>query len=131
MGLLKDHLETAAALEQAVNDYRESEDWPILIDAGFYAVYHTMEAIHAVACTDTNTFADGFDLFERVLVPQGFSPEFVRQFNYLFYFRRGAIYGPHFPSDAQLAEYRRVATAALAEAKAVYNKVNERQAALV
>lgn len=131
MGLLKDHLATSAALEQAVVDYGAAEDWPIVIDAGFYAVYHMMEAIHAVACTDTSTFADGFDLLERVLVPQGFSPQFVRNFNYLFYFRRGAIYGPHFPSQAQMAEYRRTASHALAEAKAVYKKASGAEAALV
>lgn len=130
MGLLKDHLETAAQLEKAVAEYRDADDWPIQIDAGFYAVYHTMEAIHAIGCRDTNTFADGFDLLERIMVPEGFSTEFVHRFNYLFYFRRGAIYNAHVPSETQLAEYRRVAAEALAEAKAVYKKANGRQAAL-
>ena len=121
MGLLKDHLEMSAALEKAVDQYREHEDWPIVVDAGFYTVYHMMEAIHALECRDTSTFTDGFDLLDRILIPQGITEEFARQFDFLFFFRRGTIYGPHFPSEAQLNQYVATAKDALKKARAFYD----------
>ncbi|MGH7659423.1 MAG: hypothetical protein ACRENA_00715, partial [Vulcanimicrobiaceae bacterium] len=88
---------------------------------GFYAVYHMMEAAHALDCRDTSTFADGFDLLERIFVPQGLSRDFVHEFDYLFFFRRGAIYGPHFPTEAQLRQYVATSKSALEKARAFYN----------
>lgn len=124
MGLLKDHLKMSAALEKAVDDYNDPEHWPIVVDAGFYTVYHMMEAAHALDCRDTSTFADGFDLLERILVPQGLPRNFVRQFDYLFFFRRGAIYGPHVPTEAQMRQYVAVAKDALKTARAFYENAS-------
>lgn len=124
MGLLNDHLKMSAELEKATDTYNDLQHWPIVVDAGFYAVYHMMEATHALDCRDTSTFADGFDLLERILLPQGLSRNFVQDFDYLFFFRRGAIYGPHFPTEAQLREYVTVAKSALKEARAFYDRRN-------
>ena len=121
MGLLKDHLKMSADLEKAVEQYNDMEHWPVAIDAGFYTVYHMLEAVHALECRDTSTFADGFDLLDRILVPQGIAPEFREQFDFLFFFRRGTIYGPHFPSEAQLGQYVAVAKSALANARKLYD----------
>ena len=122
MGLLNDHLKMSAALEKAVDEYNDLEHWPIVIDAGFYTVYHMMEAAHALDCRDTSTFADGFDLLERIFVPQGLGRDFVEQFDYLFFFRRGTIYGPHVPTDAQLRNYVNVSKDALKKARAFYER---------
>lgn len=131
MGVLKDHLQTSAELVKAVDQYRDKDDWPIAVDAGFYAVYHMLEAIHALDYRDTSTFADGFDLIERILVPLGLSNEFEQSFNFLFYFRRGTIYGPHVPSEMQLRKYLRVANDALTEARALYERREAEQGAVV
>lgn len=114
----------SADLEKATDKYNDLEHWPIAIDAGFYAVYHMLEAAHALDCRDTSTFADGFDLIDRIFVPQGLPRAFVEQFDFLFFFRRGAIYGPHVPTAVQLREYVVVAKSALQEARAFYNRRN-------
>jgi len=122
MGLLKDHLEMSSTLEKALETYRAPDEWPIIMDAGFYTVYHMVEAIHALDCTDTSTFADGFDLLDRILVPQGIGRDFVSKFEFLFYFRRGAIYGAHFPSEKQVRTFIETSKAALRSARAFYEK---------
>jgi len=84
---------------------REDGQWPVVVDAGFYAVFHALEALNALECRDAYTFADAVDILERLLAPRYLGEAFVREYEYLFYFRRGALYGAHIPSAEQLAGY--------------------------
>ncbi len=79
--------------------------WPVTIDAGFYAVFHMIEALNALECRDAYTFADALDILERILAPRYLGQEFLGNYEYLFYFRRGALYGAHFPSPVAVARY--------------------------
>lgn len=105
MADLSTHKEFARQLNVAMRRAIADGHWPIVVDAGFYAVYHTMEALNAVGCRDSYNFADAIDILERVLVPRVVSQSFMQDYEYLFYFRRGALYGPHFLSQVQLDEY--------------------------
>jgi len=105
MADLNTHKEFARQLYVAMRRAVADEHWPIVVDAGFYAVYHTMEALNAVGCRDSYNFADAVDILERVLVPRVLSQAFLKDYEYLFYFRRGVLYGPHFPTQVQLDEY--------------------------
>lgn len=122
MGDLNTHRVLARQLLGAMRRARADGQWPITVDAGFYAVFHTMEALNAVDCRDSYTFADAVDILERVLAPQYLGTAFVRDYEYLFYFRRGAIYGPHVPSRGQLDNYVRTCERAYAHALSVLNQ---------
>jgi hypothetical protein len=84
--------------------YRDGE-WPLVVDAGYYAVFHGMEAMNALECRDSYTFADAADILENVLIESGLGKRFLADYRYLFYFRRGALYGPHIPTAEQLSEF--------------------------
>jgi hypothetical protein len=105
MAILEDHLVLARALHEDMKRADVKGDWPIVIDAGFYAVFHGMEAINALECRDTYSFADAADILETILVERGLGQQFASDYRYLFYFRRGALYGAHFPSEQQMKEY--------------------------
>ena len=105
MALLKDHMDLANVLHTDMNEAIKKDEWPIVVDAGFYAVFQGMEAANALECRDTYSFADAADVLETILVERGFGEEFASDYRFLIYFRRGTIYGAHTPSQAQLAEY--------------------------
>ncbi len=107
MAILKDHLALAETLHADMTGAHRRGEWPIVVDAGFYTVFHGMEAVNATECRDTYSFADAADVLETILVKNGFSEEFASDYRYLFYFRRGAIYGAHVPSDGQVGDYVR------------------------
>lgn len=107
MALLSDHIGLANDLHADMKSAYEKGEWPIVVDAGFYTVFHGMEAANAVECRDTYSFADAADVLETILVERGFGEEFASDYRYLFYFRRGALYGAHEPSPEQMAEYVR------------------------
>jgi hypothetical protein len=64
-----------------------------------------MEAMNALECRDSYTFADAADILENVLIERGLGKQFLDDYRYLFYFRRGALYGPHIPTAGQLSEF--------------------------
>lgn len=105
MAILEDHLVLARALYEDMKRANVKGDWPIAIDAGFYAVFHGMEAINALECRDTYSFADAADILETILVERGLGQQFASDYRYLFYFRRGGLYGAHFPSEQQMKDY--------------------------
>ena len=105
MAILADHLALARALHEDMKRANVKGDWPIAVDAGFYAVFHGMEAVNALECRDTYSFADAADILETILVERGLGQQFASDYRYLFYFRRGALYGAHFPSEQQIKEY--------------------------
>lgn len=105
MAILQDHLSLAQTLHEDMKKANAKGNWPIVVDAGFYTVFHGMEAINALECRDTYSFADAADILETILVERGLGEKFASDYRYLFYFRRGALYGAHFPSEAQLKEY--------------------------
>ena len=99
------HLELADTLHRDMQDALRSNEWPIAVDAGYYAVFHAMEAMNALECRDSYTFADAADILENVLTKRGLGNQFLDDYRYLFYFRRGALYGAHIPSPRQLSEF--------------------------
>jgi uncharacterized protein (UPF0332 family) len=99
------HLELAETLHRDMQDALRSNEWPIAVDAGYYAVFHAMEAMNALECRDSYTFADAADILENVLTRRGLVGQFLDDYRYLFYFRRGALYGAHIPSPDQLSEF--------------------------
>ena len=105
MAILADHLALERALHEDMKRANVKGDWPIAVDAGFYAVFHGMEAVNALECRDTYSFADAADILETILVERGLGQQFASDYRYLFYFRRGALYGAHFPSEQQIKEY--------------------------
>lgn len=108
------HLALSRALHEDMTQAKNDGEWPIVIDAGYYAVFHGMEALNALECRDSYTFADAADILENVLARRGLGDNFVDDYRYLFYFRRGALYGCHVPSGAQLAEFVRRADRSVA-----------------
>lgn len=114
MADLETHRDLAQQLFTEMRRAREDGQWPVVVDAGFYAVFHGMEALNAVECRDSYTFADAVDILERMLAPRYLGEAFVKDYEYLFYFRRGALYGAHFPSAEQLACYVAVSERAYA-----------------
>jgi uncharacterized protein (UPF0332 family) len=122
MALLNDHIELANALHSDMKSAHEKGEWPIAVDAGFYTVFHGMEAVNAVECRDTYSFADAADVLETILVERGFGEEFASDYRYLFYFRRGALYGAHVPSKEQMAEYVRRAEKSFSAVQSYLNK---------
>lgn len=107
MALLNDHIDLAKTLHADMISAHERGEWPIVVDAGFYSVFHGMEAVNALDCRDTYSFADAADILETILIERGFGEAFASDYRYLFYFRRGALYGAHVPSKEQMAEYVR------------------------
>jgi hypothetical protein len=101
------HRQLAETLHKDMQDALRSNEWPIAVDAGYYAVFHGMEAMNALECRDSYTFADAADILENVLIKRGLGAQFVDDYRYLFYFRRGALYGVHIPSADQLFEFAR------------------------
>jgi hypothetical protein len=106
------HRELAQTLHRDMQDALRSNEWPIAVDAGYYAVFHAMEAVfhameamNALERRDSYTFADAADILETVLTKRGLAGQFLDDYRYLFYFRRGAIYGAHIPSPHQLSEF--------------------------
>lgn len=120
MADLDTHRELARRLlGEAHRAAAEPRQWPVAVDAGFYAVFHAMEALNAIECRDAYTFADALDILERVLAPKYLGDSFVADYEYLFYFRRGALYGPHFPSRSQVEKYLQVCDGAFLQVDAV------------
>lgn len=99
------HRELAETLHRDMQDALRSNEWPIAVDAGYYAVFHAMEAMNALECRDSYTFADAADILENMLTRRGLAGQFLDDYRYLFYFRRGALYGAHIPSPDQLSEF--------------------------
>jgi uncharacterized protein (UPF0332 family) len=99
------HIDLANTLYADMENAHRSGEWPIVVDAGYYAVFHGMEAMNALECRDSYTFADAADILENVLAKRGLDEAFIDDYRYLFYFRRGALYGGHFPTSEQLSEF--------------------------
>src|SRR5687767_2699301 len=95
MAVFKSHADLADTLYADMQEGYRSGEWPIVVDAGYYAVFHGMEAMNALECRDSYTFADAADILENVLTERGLGKQFIDDYRYLFYFRRGALYGAH------------------------------------
>lgn len=119
MAVLADHLALAKTLYADFDAALASDEWAVAVDAGFYAVFHGMEAMNAMECRDTYSFADAADILETILVDKGLGSEFAADYRYLFYFRRGALYGAHMPTKTQMAEYARRSKACFARLQAL------------
>lgn len=103
------HSALAKELLAQMRRSQSSTEWAIAVDAGFYAVFHSLEALNATECRDSYSFADAADILENVLVGRVLDKSVLKDYRHLFYFRRGALYGCHVPNDAQLAEYCKTA----------------------
>jgi hypothetical protein len=106
MAELKVHKELAAQLLAAAKKSDPAKEWPITVDAAFYAVFHLMEALNAADCRDSYTFGDADDLLTHFLTDE-LGAAFAKRYRYGFYFRRGTIYGAHFPTPAQVTRFLR------------------------
>ncbi len=104
------HRELANQLYEAARSAHAAKQWPITIDAAFYSVFHLMEALNAVDCRDSYNFADADDILTNFLTDQ-LGERFARNYRYLFYFRRGVLYGPHFPTEPQVTEFMQMCEA--------------------
>ena len=51
------------------------------------------------------SFADALDIIETVIAERAVAAHLVSDYRYLLYFRRGALYGAHFPTAEQLTDY--------------------------
>src|SRR5262245_53480787 len=105
MAVFARHVELAETLYADMERAHGSGEWPIAVDAGYYAVFHGMEAMNALECRDSYTFADAADILENVLAERGLGKQFIEDYRYLFYFRRGALYAAHIPTAEQLGEF--------------------------
>ena len=105
MANYSDHMALSKTLFVEMESACKAGEWAIAVDAGFYTVFHGMEALNALECRDTYSFADAADIIETILVERGLGSQFVSDYRYLFYFRRGALYGAHTPDEKQMAEY--------------------------
>jgi hypothetical protein len=97
-----------ALAEELLGQMRKSQaesEWPIAVDTGFYAVFHALEALNAIECRDSYSFADAADILDNVLTGRVLKPSVRQGYQYLFYFRRGALYGCHTPTQAQIGDY--------------------------
>jgi uncharacterized protein (UPF0332 family) len=106
MAELKVHKELAAKLLAAAKKSDPEKEWPITVDAAFYAVFHSMEALNAADCRDSYTFGDADDMLTYFLTDE-LGAAFAKRYRYGFYFRRGVIYGPHFPTVGQVKKFLR------------------------
>ena len=107
MATVVEHLALAEQLLRDMRSADQADQWPVVVDAGYYAVFHAIEATNALECRDSFSFADFADILENVLTPRVLDPSLRDAYQYLFYFRRGTIYGCHTPTAEQLAEYAR------------------------
>lgn len=105
MALLEEHFELATTLHGDMRQAHQVGEWPIVVDAGFYAVFHALEAMSALECRDSYSFADALDIIETVIAERAVAAHLVSDYRYLLYFRRGALYGAHFPTAEQLTDY--------------------------
>lgn len=105
MAVFSEHLALSKTLYGEMNKAVQEGEWAVAVDAGFYTVFHGMESLNALECRDTYSFADAADIIETILVERGLGQQFVSDYRYLFYFRRGALYGAHVPDEKQMAEY--------------------------
>jgi hypothetical protein len=105
MARYEPHINLANTLYSDMERAHCSGEWPITVDAGYYAVFHGMEAMNALECRDSYSFADAADILENVLTERGLGKQFLDDYRYLFYFRRGTLYGAHVPTTDQLAEF--------------------------
>ena len=108
MAHYKAHLQLAGTLLEDMRSSIAAQEWPIAVDAGYYAVFHAMEALNATECRNSHSFADAGEILDSVLSRRFLGETFVDQYNFLFYFRRGTLYGAHTPAAEQLARYREV-----------------------
>lgn len=127
MAIYEDHLALARQLHEDMMQAAIKGEWPITIDAGFYAVFHGMEAVNALECRDTYSFADAADILETLLEPT-LGRQFVADYRYMFFFRRGALYGAHIPSGTQLTEFVDRANRGFATIQTYLRKVEHRAA---
>lgn len=101
-----------ALAEELLDRMRKAQaetEWPIAVDTGFYAVFHALEALNAVECQDSYSFADAADILDNVLTGRVLKPLVRQAYQHLFYFRRGTLYGCHTPTQAQITEYCKTA----------------------
>src|SRR5438128_1981781 len=105
MAVFESHADLSQTLHKDMERAHRDGEWPIVVDAGYYAVFHGMEAVNALECRDSYTFADAADILENVLVDRGLGKQFLEDYRYLFYFRRGALYGAHIPTAEQLSQF--------------------------
>jgi len=127
MANYEDHLALARQLHEDMKRAVTKGEWPIAVDAGFYTVFHGMEALNALECRDTYSFADAADILETMLEPK-LGQQFVADYRYLFFFRRGALYGAHFPSGAQITEFVERANRSFATIQDYLRKAEHRPA---
>jgi hypothetical protein len=121
MAELKVHKELAAQLLAAAKRSDPVNEWPITIDAAFYAVFHLMEALNAAECRDSYTFGDADDLLTHFLTDE-LGESFAKRYRYGFYFRRGTIYGPHFPTRNQVTQFLKACEQDYAHVLAALNR---------
>lgn len=120
------HLALAANL---LSDMRSGVSGPeqlSAVDAGYYAVFHAMEAINATECRNSHSFADAGEILDAILARRFLDESFVDDYNFLFYFRRGVIYGAHFPFPAQMERFREVVERAYGRAVLAANEAANR-----
>ncbi len=99
------HSVLAQDLLNQVRSSQNGAEWAIAVDAGFYAVFHSLEALNALDCRDSYSFADAADILENVLTDRVLGPSILTSYRHLFYFRRGTLYGSHVPTKDQMNEY--------------------------
>jgi hypothetical protein len=107
MATKDEHRKLAEDLLSQMRTAQAESDWPIVVDAGFYAVFHALESLNAIECRDSYSFADAADILENVLIGRVLKPPVRQAYQHLFYFRRGVLYGCHTPTKAQMTEYRK------------------------
>ena len=127
------HAALANELLVQMQEADHEAEWAIAVDAGYYAVFHSLEALNALECRDSYTFADAADILQNVLVERVLDRSVRHAYDYLFYFRRGVIYGCHEPTRRQTAEYCRVVEDCIAQIEPLlrgateYSFVSERR----
>lgn len=107
------HRQLVNALMTDMRAANHKEEWPIIVDAGYYALFHSIEALNALECRDSYSFADFSDILENIVTVRLLDPSIVNVYNYLFYFRKGVIYGSHEPTMEQISEYAQIAEEAV------------------
>lgn len=122
MAVFDDHIALSRTLFSDFETSLAAGEWPIAVDAGYYAVFHGMEAMSALECRDSYSFADAADILETALRSQGLSEGFIQDYRYLFYFRRGALYGAHIPTQLQMKEFARRAKSCFASLQPILDR---------
>lgn len=108
MASFENHWNMAQSLLGDMRQADPEQAWPVVVDAGYYAMFHTIEAVNALECRDSFTFADFADVLDHVLTGRIVDPCLRDAYHYLFYFRRGTIYGCHTPTTGQVREYAQI-----------------------